>query len=128
VFRHGGGITRAMQYANDDDRMLVVHKIDRVVAGKTDAQTGRKALTGGCSERKMPQWIAIVLDGVIAESSRKSTLSRVEEGRARISKGPEGILERFRRPNVIAVEGDVLPSQRSDMGEHGIVDDLALRA
>jgi len=37
-------------------------------------------------------------------------------------------LERFRRPNIVAVEGDVLPSERSDMGEQGIVDDLALGA
>jgi hypothetical protein len=53
---------------------------------------------------------------------------RIEESRAWIAKGPEGILERFGRPNLITVEGDVLPSERSDMGEDGITDDLALRA
>ena len=68
------------------------------------------------------------LFGVIVESSRNRTLRRIEESRARIAKGPEGILERFSRPNVIAVKSDVFPSQRSDMGEQGIVDDVALRA
>ncbi len=68
------------------------------------------------------------LTGVIVESSRNRTLGRIEESRAWISKGSEGILKRFGRPNVIAVEGDVLPSERSDMGEQGIVDDLTLRA
>ncbi len=66
--------------------------------------------------------------GVIAESSPNCTLSRIEECRARIAKGPEGVLERFGRPNVVAIEGDVLPAERSDMGKQGIVDDFALRA
>ena len=59
---------------------------------------------------------------------RKSTLSRIEERRARISKRPEALLERFRRPNVVSIEGDVLPPERSDVAKQGIVDDLALRA
>jgi len=40
--------------------------------------------------------------GVIVDSSQNPTLRRIEKGGARISKGPEGILVRFRRPNVIA--------------------------
>src|SRR5208282_2253406 len=63
-----------------------------------------------------------------AESSPNCTRSRIEECRARIAKGPEGVLERFGRPNVVAIEGDVLPAERSDMGKQGIVDDFALRA
>ena len=35
-------------------------------------------------------------------------------------------MERFGRPNLVAVEGDVLLSEPSDMGEYGIVDDLVL--
>jgi hypothetical protein len=45
----------------------------------------------------------------------------------RIPQGPESLLERFRRPNVVATEGDVLPSERGDMSKQGIADDLALR-
>jgi hypothetical protein len=37
-------------------------------------------------------------------------------------------LERFRRPNVVAIEGDVLPSEWGDMGEQSVVDDLAMGA
>ncbi len=46
----------------------------------------------------------------------------------RIPQGPENLLERFRRPNVVAIEGDVLPSERGDMGKQGIAEILALGA
>jgi len=49
--------------------------------------------------------------GVIAESSRNPTLGRIAEYRARISKGAEGILERLGRPNIAAIESDVLPTE-----------------
>jgi hypothetical protein len=45
--------------------------------------------------------------GVIAESVPKRTLSGSEERGARISQGPEPILERFGRPDVVAIEADV---------------------
>jgi hypothetical protein len=39
---------------------------------------------------------------------------------------PEVILERLCGPNVIAVEGDLLPAERRDMGKQIIVDNLTL--
>ena len=87
-----------------------------------------KARTLGFIEDCQATCVEVRLEGVIVDSSRNRTLRRIEESRARISKGPEGIWERFGWPNVVAVEGDVLPSERGDMGKHGIVDDLALRA
>jgi hypothetical protein len=45
--------------------------------------------------------------GVIAESSPNCTLSGIEECCARISEGPEVLLERLCRPNIVAIEGDV---------------------
>jgi hypothetical protein len=69
--------------------------------------------------------------GVIVESSRKSTLSGIEEfgavssvteqasgGGASLGAdcgGPEAVLERFCWPNVVAIEGDVFPAERRDM-------------
>ena len=34
-------------------------------------------------------------------------------------------MERFCRPNIVAIEGDVLPAERGDVGEQLIADDLA---
>jgi hypothetical protein len=62
--------------------------------------------------------------GVIAESTQNRTLSGIEEQRARIPEGPESVLERLPRPNVVAVEGDVLPAERSDMGDQILADNL----
>ena len=37
-------------------------------------------------------------------------------------------MKRFRRPNVIAIEGDVLPAERGDLGKQKIADNLTLSA
>jgi hypothetical protein len=37
------------------------------------------------------------------------------------------VLKRLGRPNVVAIEGDVLPAERSDVGKQKIADNLALR-
>ncbi len=63
--------------------------------------------------------------GVIAESVPNPTLSGIEEHRARIAEGPEAVLERFRWPNVVAIEGDVFPAERRDMSNVIIGNDLA---
>jgi hypothetical protein len=65
--------------------------------------------------------------GVIAESSPSCTLSSIEEGRARVSQGPEAVFDRRRRPDVIAVEGDVLPAERGDVGKDRVRDGLAIK-
>ena len=52
--------------------------------------------------------------GVIAKSSRKSTLSRIEEIGTGISQGPEGVTDRFGRPGVITIESDVLSYEWRD--------------
>ncbi len=64
-------------------------------------------------------------EGVIAESVPNPTLSGIEEHRARIAEGPEAVLERFRWPNVVAIEGDVFPAERRDMSNVIIGNDLA---
>ena len=56
------GVARAMQDANDHKLALVMHVIDGVIAGETDAQARRKMLTRGRGERKMPQRLAIAFD------------------------------------------------------------------
>ena len=65
--------------------------------------------------------------GVIAESVPNPTLSGIEEHRARIAEGPEAVLERFGWPNVVAIEGDVLPAERRDMSNKIIGNSLAAR-
>ncbi len=67
-------------------------------------------------------------DGVIAESSQNPTLSGGEERRARIPQWPEAVLEWFRRPNVVAIEGDVFPAERRDMSNEIIGNDSISRA
>ena len=64
--------------------------------------------------------------GVIAESVLKRTLSGIEERSARIPQWPEVIVERLCGPNIVAVEGDVLPSERRDVGKQIIADNLTL--
>ncbi len=51
--------------------------------------------------------------GVIVESSQNPALSGVEERRARVPQWPEAVMERFGWPNVVAIEGDVLPAERA---------------
>jgi hypothetical protein len=58
----GGSITRRMQHTNDHKLPLIVHAIDRVIAGETHAQTGRKIFARGRREREMEQRLAIILD------------------------------------------------------------------
>ena len=48
--------------------------------------------------------------------------------RSGISEGPEAMLERVCGPNVITIEGDVLPAERSDMGKQIVADNLTLGA
>ena len=55
--------------------------------------------------------------GVIAESVPNRTLSGIEEGGARISQRPKPLLERFGWPDVVAIEDDVLPAERGNVGE-----------
>jgi hypothetical protein len=64
VLRQGGGITRAVQNADDNDLAFVVQVVEGVIARKTDTQPRRKILARGRSERKMPQRFAILLDPV----------------------------------------------------------------
>ena len=54
--------------------------------------------------------------GVIAESVPNRTLSGIEEGGARISQRPKPLLERFGWPDVVAIEDDVLPAERGNVG------------
>ncbi len=66
--------------------------------------------------------------GVIAESVPKRTLSGIEELKARISQRPKPILERLGRPDVVAIEADVFPSERGDVGEQRVGQGFALGA
>jgi hypothetical protein len=82
--------------------------------------------------------------GVIVESSRKSTLSGIEEFGAVSSvteqasdggavvrgglRGPEAVLERFCWPNVVAIEGDVFPAERRDMSNKIVGNDFPATA
>src|SRR5271170_5960176 len=64
------------------------------------------APVGGIGRSQLrADWHRYAVSGVIAESSPNCTLSRIEESRTGIPEGPKGILERFRRPNVVAIEG-----------------------
>jgi hypothetical protein len=55
--------------------------------------------------------------GVFADSLPNRTLSGIEEGGARISQRPKPLLERFGLPDVVAIEDDVLPAERGNVGE-----------
>jgi hypothetical protein len=77
------------------------------------------------------------------ESSRKSTLSGIEEfgavssvteqasdGGASLGAdcgGPQAVLERFCWPNVVAIEGDVFPAERRDMSNKIVGNDFPAR-
>jgi hypothetical protein len=57
-----GGVTRAVQDANNHKLVLVMHVIHSVVAGESDAEAWRELLARGACERKMPQWLTIARD------------------------------------------------------------------
>jgi hypothetical protein len=52
----------------------------------------------------------------------KYQYDRREESRAGIPEGPEVLLERLHRTNVVAIEGDVFPAERGDVGKRMIAD------
>ena len=58
--------------------------------------------------------------GVIAKFVPKRTLSSIEERGAGISQRTKPILERFGRPDVVAIEADVFPVERADMGKQRV--------
>ena len=66
--------------------------------------------------------------GVIAEFVPKRTLSSIEERRAGISQRPKPILERFGRPDVIAIKTDVSRAEWSDVGRQRVGQNFALDA
>ena len=66
--------------------------------------------------------------GVIAEFVPKRTLSSIEERGAGISQRTKPILERFGRPDVVAIEADVFPAERADVGEKRVGQKFALGA
>ena len=55
--------------------------------------------------------------GIIPEPYRDSG---IEEGGARISQRPKPLLERLGWPDVVAIEADVLPAERGNVGEQFI--------
>ena len=77
-------------------------------------------------------WASLVAtplhEGVIVESVPKRTLSGIEERGARISQRPKPILERFGRPDVVAIETDVFPAERANVAEQRIGQSFALGA
>src|SRR5271157_5885066 len=77
-------------------------------------------------------WASLVAtplhEGVIVESVPKRTLSGIEERGARISQRPKPILERFGRPDVVAIEADVFPAERAYVGEQRVGQSFALGA
>src|ERR1700722_16355641 len=70
----------------------------------------------------------VMLIGVIAEFVLKCTLSSIEERGAGISQRTKPILERFGRPDVFAIEADVFPAERTDVGEKRVGQKFALSA
>ena len=58
--------------------------------------------------------------GVIAESVPNGTLSGIEKGGARISQRPKPLLERLGWPDVVAIEADVFPAERGNVGKQFI--------
>ena len=58
--------------------------------------------------------------GVNAEFFPKRALSSIEERGAGISQRPKPILERFGRPDVVAIKTDVSPAEWSDVGQHRV--------
>jgi hypothetical protein len=66
--------------------------------------------------------------GVIAEFVPKCTLSSIEERGAGISQRPKPILERFGRPDVVAIKTDVFPAEWSDVRQQRVGQNFALDA
>jgi len=59
----------------------------------------------------------------------KRTLSSIEEHGAGISQRPKPILERFGRPDVVAIKTDVFPTEWSEVGQQRVgQNDFALDA
>ena len=69
------------------------------------------------AERKVPTKSVITEHKLI-----KYQYDRREESRAGIPEGPEVLLERLHRTNVVAIEGDVFPAERGDVGKRMIAD------
>ena len=69
-----------------------------------------------------------LLRGVIAEFVPKRTLSSIEERGAGISQRPKPILERFGRPDVVAIKTDVFPAEWSDVRQQRVGQNFALDA
>jgi hypothetical protein len=55
--------------------------------------------------------------GVIAESVRNRTVSGIEERGVQLSQGRNLLFERFGWLDVVAIEANELPADRSDLGE-----------
>ena len=71
---------------------------------------------------------AYIHKGVIAEFVPKRTLSSIEERGAGISQRPKPILERFGRPDVVAIKTDVFPAEWSDVRQQRVGQNFALDA
>jgi hypothetical protein len=66
--------------------------------------------------------------GVITESVLNRTLSGIEEDGARISQRPKPLLKRLGWPDVVAIEANVLPAERGNVGEQLVRQRLVLGA
>src|SRR5277367_5163412 len=64
VLCQGGGVTRAVQNANEHDLSFVIQIVDAVIAGKAHTQARREILARGRGERKISQRFAILFDAV----------------------------------------------------------------
>jgi hypothetical protein len=64
MLRQGGGVTRAVQNANEYDLSFVMQIVDGVIAGKAHAQAGCEILARGRGEWKISQRFAIMFDAV----------------------------------------------------------------
>jgi hypothetical protein len=75
MLRQSGGVTRAVQNANEHDLSFVVQIVDRVIARKRYAQARRKILARGRGERKISQRFAILSDAI--DQTRRGRLGGV---------------------------------------------------
>ena len=64
--------------------------------------------------------------GVIAESVRNRTVSGIEERGVQLSQGRNLLFERFGWLDVVAIEANELPADRSDLGEELVAHRFAL--
>jgi hypothetical protein len=77
VLRQGGGITRAVQDADDNDLSFVVQVVvDGVIARKTDTQPWREFLSRGAGKWKMKQRVAILFD--LVDEARRYRLGALD--------------------------------------------------